>query len=862
MRRKTKLIFSTLIYLGILIFVQLPVFQAGKHYYTIYELYSYAKGVTDTGVFSVQIGLLCVYQIACILSFVVVFLNKNWHVNIIGMFLGLLQVAVFFEGTGSVTENILGNLYPLILVMMNIIECLIPAMANAMKESEQEAKRSVERDRIYKEEKRRRLYFEGNYPKLFLKVMMDNFFYYRKDYLLLGICGLMISAFTLVGLGTYEILKIQHKNGSFLMGTGLGRIVFNALLPIGICSVILMIGIVITYLKRRFMSYSMLLVLGARKKTLYIMMLFEIGLNFLVSLFMGWILGNAILYILRGKIIEEIDGIFVVAPVTWITYIKSLGVFFLIYILALIIANEITRDFNIFSVSARNKREERIPRKGIAIFLIVGLMILIWSLFSYSRRYNFEDIKLIGIGLIGVFFMVRYGMALYLRRLKKAKNYLTKLMDKNQLYHKSRTTSWYFFAIALVNTCALFYFCFQAISVDLAENADELYPYDYVCIADENDKKFFGELEEKYSVKITSYPMVRVASSDGTSGVESPVTISPQGQHIGISETTYNKLRGELQLTKTKLPDLDENGKKIYVVYQQDRSVHAQPLDFQFPRSSQRLHIGLPCEYYSKTTPERITGFPKREIVGSEVRSLIGAFGQGTQENIVVFSDDYFEKAEEMWKKTDSRTGKKILDPNDIIPGVTIRQGPTRLVLIQAEASQIDELEKEMEALRDNPNHVYEEKYSSEVKCYYSKSTSIIELQIERILRKVTNYLVVGILVFSYIFLMLIKTLSEMEERQIRAKFLRDLGMSKKDRYRVWRKEIWRFLVIPGLISLILTGVFTSITFYLRSYSWGVIQEYLQHAVVIWGVCVLVEVAATAMSYKLVIYKVEGKRYE
>ena len=97
----------------------------------------------------------------------------------------------------------------------------------------------------------------------------------------------MTSAFTLVGLGTYEILKIQHKNGSFLMGTGLGRIVFNALLPIGICSVILMIGIVITYLKRRFMSYSMLLVLGTRKKTLYIMMLFEIGLNFLVSLFMG-----------------------------------------------------------------------------------------------------------------------------------------------------------------------------------------------------------------------------------------------------------------------------------------------------------------------------------------------------------------------------------------------------------------------------------------------------------------------------------------------------------------------------------------------------------------------------------------------
>ena len=87
------------------------------------------------------------------------------------------------------------------------------------------------------------------------------------------------------------------------------------------------------------MSYSMLLVLGTRKKTLYIMMLFEIGLNFLVSLFMGWILGNAILYILRGKIIEEIDGIFQVKLGNLDNVHKSLGVFFLIYILALIIAN-------------------------------------------------------------------------------------------------------------------------------------------------------------------------------------------------------------------------------------------------------------------------------------------------------------------------------------------------------------------------------------------------------------------------------------------------------------------------------------------------------------------------------------------
>lgn len=62
-----------------------------------------------------------------------------------------------------------------------------------------------------------------------------------------------------------------------------------------------------------------------------------------------------------------------------------------------------------------------------------------------------------------------------------------------------------------------------------------------------------------------------------------------------------------------------------------------------------------------------------------EIGSLIGCFRQGKLENIVVFSDAYFKKAQGMWKYTNILTGDKIEEKALRIDGVTIKQGPTKL---------------------------------------------------------------------------------------------------------------------------------------------------------------------------------------
>lgn len=105
-------------------------------------------------------------------------------------------------------------------------------------------------------------------------------------------------------------------------------------------------------------------------------------------------------------------------------------------------------------------------------------------------------------------------------------------------------------------------------------------------------------------------------------------------------------------------------------------------MDWTFGKKKPFLHIGLPCEYYTLYSPSK--AYPKRTIEGEEIGSLIGCFRQGKLENIVVFSDAYFKKAQGMWKYTNILTGDKIEEKALRIDGVTIKQGPTKLVLIQA----------------------------------------------------------------------------------------------------------------------------------------------------------------------------------
>lgn len=144
-------------------------------------------------------------------------------------------------------------------------------------------------------------------------------------------------------------------------------------------------------------------------------------------------------------------------------------------------------------------------------------------------------------------------------------------------------------------------------------------------------------------------------------------------------------------------------------------------------------------------------------------------FPSGKLENIVVFSDAYFKKAQGMWKYTNILTGDKIEEKALRIDGVTIKQGPTKLVLIQADPKYQKAIEKKMKKLEKN--HTYEAQYDFEVHCWYSKKTAVNDLKTEYTMKLIINTFVLLTMTISGLFLMYIKSLSEMSDKKARADF-------------------------------------------------------------------------------------------
>ena len=413
------------------------------------------------------------------------------------------------------------------------------------------------------------------------------------------------------------------------------------------------------------------------------------------------------------------------------------------------------------------------------------------------------------------------------------------------------------FALVILHTCALFYFAFPAVSVTIAEKPESLFPYDYVCISDDEDDKFFDHIKETYHADITSFPMVRVTNADKTEKSESIREEKiPQGQQIGISETTYRALkRANGQTPKLSPNALDANGNKVYLVHQQDRSVKAQPVDWSYGKKKPFLHIGLPCEYYTLYSPSK--AYPKRTIEGEEIGSLIGCFRQGKLENIVVFSDAYFKKAQGMWKYTNILTGDKIEEKALRIDGVTIKPGPTKLVLIQADPKYQKAIEKKMKKLEKN--HTYEAQYDFEVHCWYSKKTAVNDLKTEYTMKLIINTFVLLTMTISGLFLMYIKSLSEMSDKKARADFLKCMGMRKKERVSLLKRELYYFYWLPELITIVVTSIFTAATFHARMYTHAVRIAWLKHAVWIWLMYLAVQWGFAWILGRFIIRKVEGK---
>ena len=442
MKKKVKNILSIILYIVAIIIVHLPWFLIDGQYRSLYEGYAYVKKAGVSGIFEseeqgllfikIQVVLVLLCEIISICYILTVILKKNWHLNIIALILAL-GILYYEYGLVNVSDNVAAVFFPLVLGSVLGFEFLLIKLMDVWDDAVNKKEESAKRDHHRKEEEKRRLSFPGRYTKLFYQIVWENFKYDWKDYSLFLLCSTVVSGLSLAGIGCYQMMSGLHRDENFLIGQGLGLIVWNAMIPLGVCTIFLMVFILIFYLQKWMESYSIFVTLGIRRKALYIIIALEILMGFLISVLLGCVIGNGILALFRQVFYHVFGEGIVLSEVTIGVYLKMLGIMVLIYIVSLMATRDIMIDFNLVTASTRRIRREKMPDKRLKLMVIIGCILSIGSIILYTQLNSHETIYLLCTVFAGVFLLLRYGGAAYLRHEQNKECYVIKLLDRNHL---------------------------------------------------------------------------------------------------------------------------------------------------------------------------------------------------------------------------------------------------------------------------------------------------------------------------------------------------------------------------------------------------------------------------------------------
>jgi len=836
---------------------------------TYYEVAQMQVGV------GIELGLFAIFTIGNILYLIFSIIGKNSKINLLNLVAGIAFVYLNMAGAslGEFATEIKDIAIPFTLIALTLFEIPIKELTIRWEEAVADATRQKLEDQAFQKEVEERLHFEGKYTKMFYHFVWKNFKRNWKDYVLLLFSNTLIFGSVVVGIGMKDILALENTTKGTQLFNGLNRILVNAMVPMAIIAVFIFILLFFHYVKCRARNFGVFLTLGMRRNMLYRFVAMEYISMLAIAMIVGGTIGTGVLAVFINNSMKYL-GIQVPMSVIGIaTYLKAVAVLLFICMVSLMAAKEIFVDFNVGQSTDLRAIGEKMPQRFRKVFIVLGILLGAFSVYRYQDLDNFENVTLLLVFFIGMFLVIRYGMADYLLGQRKSPKYLNKLLKQNQLFHKSKTNTGYIGAIFVMNFCILFYFMFQVISANISEDVESLFPYDIVCLADENDNDILGKIRESYDIEMIEYPALRVSAYDSTEKMEDTKSGGRpiQGKHIGISESTYHALKRNLDPDyEEKDLNLDTDGQYIHIVYQQDKSEHAKPTGFFAPRSKPVLHIGEPCRGIDISKINRTNvSYQYYQVKSEEIGSLIGTFRQGMKENIIVFSDEYFEKAQDFWKTTDIYDGEQ-LKPEEVIPGFNIYQGITKLVLMNTDDNNLPAIGKILEEFENR--HLEEERklfeiyltergvYDLSVSYHYMKDAAIKNLQTERLMKITMNSLVILVFFFMNILLVIIKLLSEMELNIRRTEFLNCMGMRKKERIRLMRKELFHhYYLIPAGAAAVFASVYTVCVIHARMYNLVDIKAVLENMIPMWVGYFILSTLVMWVVTTIYSHRMEGK---
>jgi len=584
----------------------------------------------------------------------------------------------------------------------------------------------------------------------------------------------------------------------------------DILIPLFIVFAFLLVNLLSYYFKENVEILNIFYMLGIKKSDQRFFLGNLFGSIFLVDLAVGIIFGKILLWISEFVLqrLSKYNFDFTITLLSIIIVFVVWAVLFLI-VLALSYDSWLKRSY-------KSTTMERLPKRHNKMGIIISIVLISIFVYIYSNLVRFENKEILVVILLGAYLLVRFYTANSVNY-KDTSEKISKVIKNNWRRGHSRTDTIFSSIVILIIICTVFVANLNISTVLTSGNIEESYPFDIVCYAYSEDQEKYEDIAERYELEMISFPMVRVSNMDTTDAIESKGETPIQGQQIGISESTYHDLKKytNAQCKKEDL-GLDAEGEKIYIVHQQEQSVRAQPIDYWLWSSRPLIHIGQPCLSmgYGKAVMAREwdIGYSFKTIIDEEIGSLIGIFDcTGKQENIIVFSNEYFEIAKEEWKTRNIYTGEPITEEEKEFVAELTKEGPSQLILLNGVNEKnrtllMEEL-KEIESL-----HSDDFTYNKIVRNLYDKESAMSDMVGMQAMKLSIGFLQILLFVVMMVEVLLVEIITFKDEFKKRDTLLDCLGMEKKQRDSLMKRDLLRTIHTGEIVAIIISiGLYVAV---------------------------------------------------
>lgn len=828
MKKQIKKILSGISGIIVIFLVFFPYIELDGQRHTILYLLKYvnsvdiSKYVADASsvriVVLAQIYMLLFVAALALLKSVLRYLQKKENVVLRGLYL-LLSFAIIYinftaGGMKELSNGIGVIIFPIFPLIFGVLDVLVDAYLNQVKNMEvPEKKESQKKERVIEK------------PTYTNKKLQIRFFrVYKGIWRNTGIYHIF-SGIGIGGILATVTIRNSIKERVFSENTlrAITGILGDALLPFFLVFGFVMIVLLVHYFEKNVDILNMFYILGMKKQDRNVFLAGLFSGAFLFSLCLGILFGWLFINV-TDVLLSRLCELNLNLELTAGSILVVTAIWILFFIVVLMFSHD-----KWAMKKYKDLSKEWMPKKHLKKGMLLSVIVSILLCLIYSNLTRFENKQILFGIILCVYVFIRCVDA-YSTKYKNRKEKAKKVLIKNRLRSRSRTVAVFSSLVIMLLIFSISCGLLQITTVRTAENIDTLYPYDVVSYGYPEDRAIYEQLANQYDLQITSVPMVRVCSMDTIDAIESQGQTPIQGQQIGISEESYHFLKKSMDDGyKRHTLNLDKKGEKVYVVHQQDRTVRAQPLDYWLWSRLPLLHIGLPVpaiEYGTAVSAKEMDiGFTYRKVVGEEIGSLTGIFDcTGKQENIVVFSNEYFEHAKELWKTTNQYSGAQLSKEQLPYASEFTKEGPSQLVMIQGLKNEyVKDVKKQLNLIEKQ--HASDREYNPIIKNIYYKSDGESDLEQSRFMKYSMG--VFQIMAYSFLILMLIiaEIISSGDELVKRNELLCYLGMEKKKRFRLMKKDLLHTKHWGNIVAAIVSLGLVIATFIARMFDMKLITD-------------------------------------